>query len=343
MQNDLIWTPQKDLLFRIKKYKDLTRRILSPKIGIGNFYRLEAFNVEDGRTRWLTDWFHNNITDQGLNLCATNTDRYKACQIGSGNTPPSNADTGLQTFVAGTVSSTWISITNQSSTIPYYVETYLRYNFTTGAVVGNMSEVMIGTAASGGSCFSRELIRDSGGNPTTITVASNEALRVHYKIRHYPPISDVAGVASIYLNGTPTNHATTRRASDIDSQTSWSPTQSTDTPAQLIGSSPSPSVNYLYTGGLGSITAQPSGTSGNSNSHADDSYSQGSFSRTYRTTWSTTLANQTNQCVAFYLSTRLGGARAAGFIQVLMEPSIVKTNLDTLTLEFITNWGRYVP
>lgn len=337
----MIWTP-KPLLFRIKKYSEIFRSVRLEPMGIGNWLRIEAVGL-DGRSRWLTDWFHNNITDTGLNLCATSSARYNACQVGTGNATPTDSDTSLQTFLAGTATRVNLGESTQVTTSPYYVQRYYRYDFATGAVVGNVSELMIGTASSGGSCFSRELVRDSGGSPTTVTVLSSEALRVHYKIRHYPPMDDVAGAIMISA----TAHDTVRRACNLTTaagQAAWTPGADTASgAAPLIGSASSP---RLSTSDLASITTSIDGT-GDSGSAVNASYSSGSFSRLSTFTWTTSQANQNSRRLYF----RGGLIQSSGGIfgdcgcafQVRFDPTINKNNTQVLTLEAIVSWGRYTP
>lgn len=116
----------------------------------------------------------NGITS---NLLLTN------CVVGTGATPPAVTDTALVSQLA--VSPNGVM---QSGTYSYdeigddlSAVTVMRYTFAIGAVVGNISE--IGIRPSGQTnLFSRALIVDGGGSPTTITVTASDQLIVDYTL-----------------------------------------------------------------------------------------------------------------------------------------------------------------
>lgn len=173
------------------KYQDKHVNVHTGQVGIAGEYRIEVMGA-DGRCRWLTDWFSNHITDTGLDWCATNVQRLNACQVGSGNAAPQDTDVTLETHVAGTTTKVSPSLASSGTSGPaYYGQLTVRYDFASGAVNGNISEVGIGISGSAGQpLFSRELLRDGNGDPTTLTVLSQETLRVYYRLRHYCPVVD---------------------------------------------------------------------------------------------------------------------------------------------------------
>jgi len=346
LPDSTIWTPPN---FRVKKYSEVVLPF-SGHVGIGGLFRLEAFNTEDGSTRWLTPWFHNNVTNVGLDMCATNGDRYNCCQVGTGNVAPTNTDTTLQTFLASTANGIFISRTNSGST-DYYTEWYCRYDFATGAATGNLSEVGVGPSTSSGSnLFSRELIRDASGNPTTITIASNEALRVHYKLRNYPPLTDVTGTVNGTIDGNAVSRNFTRRAALVAGADQWGPMEANaENTAPGYGSGGSgfgvPSKTEAYTGTIGLITGAPSSSAGKAGSNSASPYSAGTYSRTYTSKWATSQSNANLKSFLFYNGggyTGFGTANAGAF-QVEFDTTLNKTNLQELTLEFLISWGRYTP
>lgn len=329
-------------LFRIKKYRNI-HLPFSSRIGLKGFYRLEIVK-DDGRSYFATDWFSNNITDAGLDLCTTENGRYNSCHVGTGNTAPSNADTGLVAYTAGTNSR--VTISQTSSEADGYAEHYMRYDFATGAVVGNMAEVGLTELTTNGSTlFSRELIRDAGGSPTTVTVASTEALRVHHKLRHYWPADDVTGTVGGSIGGSPATRNYTRRAASVDSTSLWSPRSSSSGATSnepLFGNYPTlfgSSGVAAYTGAIGAINSQPSGTSVSSDSGSTESYTPGSYTRIYYAEWSTGIANQAN--LSFYFGCGGGFLSPAGFFQTQFDTAITKTGSDVMTLGVQVSWGRY--
>lgn len=179
-------------------------RIKLPTVGFAGIFTLDAHKVDEYgnivSTRRLAGPFKNLITDQGLNRMGANDSFIAYCQVGSGNTPPANTDTGLEAFVAGVQYNTGAgsSFTRSAqATPPYYAWDRLKYRFAAGVAEGNLSEVGVGWASSGSTLFSRALIVDSGGNPITITVLSDEVLDVTYEFRVYPPTTDVTGTITI--------------------------------------------------------------------------------------------------------------------------------------------------
>lgn len=345
----MIWTPEnKILLPRIRRYREKSFR-LRARIGIGGFYRAEAMNMEDGRTRWLTPWFHNHITNVGLDMCATTFNRYNSCQVGTGTAAPTDADTSLQTFHAGTSTKVQISATGNASVAPYWYEDYKRYDFATGAVVGNMTEVGIGPSSTTGTdLFSRELIRDSGGSPTAISVSGTEALRVHHRLRHYAPEFDATGTIVADFNGVPTDVEYTRRAHAAGSF-GWNPRRVANGggAGSLFGNFTTGGPT-AYTGALVAATASstPSGTLDGVGTPSTAPYSPGSYARSAVHVFGTGAVNGNIRTMLFSLSAYNGSGGfggTGGKFQVEFDPVIPKTNLDNLTVDTLIAWGRFVP
>ncbi len=167
------------------------------------FYKLEAVKKsKSGKEtkRLLADWFPNLITTAGLNYMGTNRSYafntstrggwLTYCIVGSGNTTPAFTDSVLANKLAATSSMTAMTLTVES-TSPYYRKMVLKYRFAEGVAAGNLAEVGIGWSST--ACFSRALILDGGGNPTTITILSDEYLDVTYEYRIYPKETDDTG------------------------------------------------------------------------------------------------------------------------------------------------------
>ena len=70
---------------------------------------------------------------------------------------------------------------------PYYRWAKVTWRFGQGVAAGNISEVGLGWGNS--NLWNRALIKDANGNPTTITVLSDEYLDVVSEIRDYPTLS----------------------------------------------------------------------------------------------------------------------------------------------------------
>lgn len=340
----------------IQKYRD--RHIELPcagHVGVGGYFRLECVK-DDGRSFWLTDWFHNNVTNAGLDMMATNSGRYGCCQVGSGNAAPTNADTTLQTFLAGTSSRSFQG-TSYVGGPPAYVQSYIRYDFAINQVVGNISELGVGPATgTGTTLFSRELIRDASGNPTTVSVPTNSQVRVHYKIRHYPPMVDVTGVLNGTLYGNAATRNFTRRAANISAidashySGTWDPFNISPNIAPIFANASgtyTSGSNYVTTrlasGSLGGITSYPSGTRAENYSYSSSSYSAGSFVRDITVTMSHGISTGSIKSILFAAGTIYSANwhLAACPFQTEFDTAIVKGANDTFAFTVGVSWGRY--
>lgn len=310
----------------------------------GRFVAIKAVRMDDAGNviseRHLAGPFNNLITDQGLERMGANGNYLQYCQVGSGNTPPVDADTTLETYVAGVAANTSASVSSAGAqpTPPYYGWVRIFYQFSPGVATGNLSEIGIGWAASGSTLYSRALILDSGGTPTTITVLADEYLQVTYEWRIYPPLSDVTG--TINISGVPYNY--TVRASVVTTtqgqfNMGWGPGA---VGGFVIPGYPptavAPSATYIFTdGNIGSITAGPGGTSaGGSVSVSTSAYSGGSLQRDISLTWGIgTTGNIRSVKYAFLIG---------ACFQVEYDPIIPKTSSNTLTLSYRISWDRAI-
>lgn len=295
-------------------------------------YKIEATNARTGKQRVLADWFPNLILDAGLDRVGISANYYAICYVGSGNSTPTELQTGLDAQVAGTSTRISNSVTN-SGAAPYYAQHTVVYRFAQGAAAGNLSEIGVGWAT--GALFSRALILDGLGNPTTITVLADEFLDVTYRIRLYVPMNDVLSVVPIDGVGT----QVLARAAAASSTSAW---LNTSDYGPLAGGNPqgAPVLHYVYSGTIGSITGSPGGTTGGASSMSNAAYTPGTLYRDWSVTWGINAGN-------------VGGVRSAmvyqgadgtfGRTQFQFDPVIPKDNTKTMVLNFRMSWGRYTP
>lgn len=299
--------------------------VMRPRIG--GFFKLEAVKL-DGTVRPLTGWFPNLITDVGLNRIGTGS-YLNACHVGSNNTAPANNNTTLAGYIAGTTTIVATSIGAQA-TAPYYGWKRKTFRFGIGTATGNLSEVGVATAAANGGStilFSRALILDEFGSPTTITVLSDEILDVTYELRLYPPLTDVTQTVSITGSG---SHDTITRASSVTS-TGWGNYLGTGVTFDPTGGS-----NFdARSGELGAITGSPSGASSGSSTSYNLTYGNNTLYRDGGANFSLAQGN-------------VGGIRSVswyttlGYFQTRFDPVINKTATKTLNLIFRVAWARNV-
>jgi hypothetical protein len=289
-------------------------------------FKLEAVNQGDGRRRVLADWFPNLITNGGLDDWASGNDNWLLyCAVGSGNRAPADTDTALQTLV-GSTSSTVSTSTGTQATAPYYGWTTYQYNFPAGTATGNLSEIGVGKATT--ALFSRALILDGTGAPTTITVLSNEALYATYQIQQYVPTADVVG--NVTIAGVVYSY--TVRAGNATEQY-WEP-QTSDAPV--------PVAAVVSNGAIGPITGNISGTStAGGATYSSSAYTPGSYVQDSTITFGLTAGNVTGGITA--MSVQFGSAFGngnKGWFQYGFGTAIPKDGSHVLTLSVSNSWAR---
>ena len=284
------------------------------------WFKLEAIRP-DGTRRVLADWFPNLILNGGLDRMGANADYLNWCQVGSGSTAPVATQTALVNRIAGT-STVQSSVEGAQASAPYYGWRRLTYRFAQGVAAGNLSEVGVGWDTSG-SLFSRALILDGGGSPTTITVLSDEVLDVTYELRRYPGTVDLTG--TVVLDGV--THNWVSRAAAVTDQYSWS-----GTGAMALD------FAIAHNGDIGPVTAgSPSGTLSNLIHVTTLAYSSGSYTRAF-----TVPAGLNDGNLVGGIRSILTGSysEGAGRYQIQFDPAIPKGNTKVLSLTIQHTWAR---
>ena len=277
-----------------------------------------------------TGWFDNLILNSGLDaLGASNVDvRYGV--VGSGTSTPIASQTQLDAQFGsyGTVQTAY-GLASVSSGSPSYVRTLTRaYQWAQGGVVGTLSEIGIGPASNGLGLFSRALILDSLGSPTTLSLISTDQLIAYYAISITPNIGDTTG--SVVISGT--TYTYTLRLANAASFASFS--------NLLLGyqfSQIQPPTTYGSDATLGSITGQPTASSSSTlSSQSQGTYATGSYHADGTVTMSISQGNVTGGIKAMLLPY---GAGSTMNYQVLFSSPIPKTALNTLSLTFRFAWS----
>lgn len=294
-----------------------------PMIGMKGEYRFVVRDARTGNIKRETDWFSNLITDAGLNRLGTGGWRH-SCHIGTGTNAPANGDTSLaaQAAVATNAAIQWTSVSNSGSP-NYHTTTTVVWRFGAGQLNGNYTEV--GISWSGTTLFSRALIVDGGGSPTSITVTSSEFLDVYYRLSMVPDLTD--HIYSVTIQGVTYN--VTRRASAVSQTTDWEPYDGEWVAGSRVGGGV-----RAYSGTLGPVTGAPGGAQLASYVNATQAtYSNNSFTRTSSASYG---LNELN----------VGGIKTlvvynySGTWQHEFDTAIPKDNTKIMTLSFSLTWGR---
>jgi hypothetical protein len=297
------------------------------QIGLTGHFLLEAVNAETGERRFLAE-FDNLITNGGLDrigsAAASGYTGIYYVQVGTGSTAPANTDSALANYLAGTNRSFSYSA-SYGGNPTYHTEGTYYWQFDQGAAAGNLSEIGVGWAASG-SLFSRALIVDGGGSPTTITVAAIEFLAVTYKLRMYPPTADVTG--TITMGGVDYDY-TIRPASAGGSL--WNSQGVSGLGGQMFGA--------VYDGAIGTMTGYPSGAS-STVTPSKAVYSSGSYKMAFTLSASINQGNLAGGVCSAYLSISAWNGSGQFSWQCQFDPKIPKDNTKTLSLTFDVSWAR---
>jgi hypothetical protein len=179
---------------------------------IGNMnYRLKGeytltVSREDGTIRKKIGPFPNLITNLGLARITEGTWCY-ACAVGSGSSTPTVTQTTLDNLLS--VVANPLSVSPPTPDVPMGLVRHpttfttgqaqlretLRWRFPIGTVIGNVSEIAVGWQTGSPlifQAFSRSLILDELGDPTTFTFVDTDILDVEYTLSMYVPTDDVS-------------------------------------------------------------------------------------------------------------------------------------------------------
>lgn len=293
------------------------------KVGLRAEYLLQVFSsTPEGSPGVLLreiEPFHNLIVNSGLDyLGGSGNGAVNYCYVGTGTTPPANTDTSMGTFLASTSSYTK-SITAATPSVPNTINTFV-YTFGTGVATGTLTEVGAGWVSnSSGGLYSRALIVDGGGNPTTLVVQSDEILVITYSIYIVWNTTDTA--YSFTFNGSTVSGV--YRPSNMSSSSYF--------PYFGIGySGNANSQNRYATGSITSITAVPGGAS--IISGTVDPYVTGTYSASVTSTSSPAGGAITYNSIVL--------AAWIGSFQFSLSPAISLTLGQTMTLKTSISWNR---
>lgn len=295
--------------------------------GLSGHFKLEAYNPKTKVTRELAD-FGNMILNKGLNEIGntqTGKELINTCQVGSGSSAVAETDTQLGNKIATNTALTSTTNSVNKTVVPYYVQKVKKFEFAPGTIVGNISEVGVGWDTTTG-LFSRSLIKDVNGNPTSLTILSDEYLYITYTLKMTIPDTDIP--FSIDISGT--TYTGVIRPSLIDG---W---------GNYLGYVAN-TTTYLYfsaftTAVLGANTGLPSGTESRANTKSRAAYINDSHYIDYNFTFAPNEGVFTNGIGSIRIwNSPFGGQ---GDWQMSFNPPIMKTNQQTLSLTFRISWGR---
>lgn len=322
-----------DALFVKHSYARNNAEIDSPPLQMEGLFKF-IVRRSDGSIKRETEFSRNLILNQGLNFFATS--RYVGfCGVGTSTAVAAVSDTSLFSSPVYTTARTAVVETG-SGAAPWWVASTATFRFDLGQLNGNYTEVGVGPASP--ALFSRALITPDGVNPAAISVQSDEQLDVIYQLRCYAPTADVTG--NITLAGQ--NYGFTGRASrvnDFAPQGGFGAATACAAYSSEIAFGMRPFVgnnnNWVYTGGIGLVTEEPSGTYVPNGGSSTDAYSANSYQRTGRITYGLTEGNLAGGIRSMDMWVTGGGK-----YQYEFTPNIPKDNTKTLAIDMQVSWAR---
>lgn len=304
---------------------------LNVGFGVEGIYSFKAINAITGVERDLdgiiSDESPNMVLDSGLNALGSQSNyiaRY--CKVGTSSTPVLASQTALGSEIASTQTVQAQSAGCQA-TAPYFSWGRITFRFAQGVAAGNLTEV--GISDYNNVLFSRALILDSGGNPTTLTILSDEYLDVTYELRFYQETIDQNYTVTLYG----VDYAVLARPATITSIQTMNSFQSYFGNHMLYYYT---TQYYYYNGNIGTITGQPSGSS-YSNYSGYGSYVNSSLERNFILSLGLNDGNLAGGIRSVYIRSHKADW------QLQFTPAIPKDNFKTLVLNVYISWSRYTP
>ena len=315
-------------------------------------YTLRRRKADTGELIQQLGPFCNLITDAGLNRVGT-AGAGAAVFVGTGSAAPATTDTQLQNFFAHTTSTSesWNGTLERGDvSTDYFVRGAGTWRFAAGTFSNtNLSEVGIGwfdpnvsNPTANHRCFSRALIVDGVGSPTTITLLSDEVLDVTYSLKHYPYVgSDV--IQTVNISGT-AHTFTTRSLGLLDA---------TQHRLSIAVQRSLTAGGNFYTGtaagtppALAAVTATAMLTAGSTAnvSATEDAYVNNSKTKTCAISMGLAVGNLTYGLRGLITHLRNSNA-ASSFIntsaQTTISPAIMKDNTKVFSMGWGVSWDRY--
>lgn len=285
------------------------QEIEMPFLGLRSRGYFEFFKTYPNGLREKVGESPNLITNNGQNLVFTQSNAISNCFISTGTATPAITDTQLTNpAVTGGITGGQSNVVDAGS--PYQRRTTNTYRFNVGTLNGNYNEVGVGLAFN--NLFSRALIVDGGGTPTSLAVAITEQLDVTYTLCDEVITTDVP--FTVNISGT--DYTGFFRRFDTASAANVVPTFFAITAATA------------YSGTLNAHTSStlPTGNLGAATSITQPAYVSGNYYRDSNCVWGTGSGNGAIKSIIF------STANSALRFGMQFDTAINKTNVQSLTL-----------
>ena len=263
--------------------------------------------------------FSNLITNTGMDYMIkdTGSNHLSYGFIGIGVTPEAITDTSMETLQSYSSQAFQGNVNSHDITGNISILKSIRFPVASSAF--DISEVGMGWNTTG-SVFSRALVKDGAGNPTTIAIQAGEVPYIQYKLNISFNPNDVV----LAVDG----YSMTLRPCNIDSIGYCSPIEGGRIRHSYLKA-------YNNDAVMGDILNTPSGgVSYNETSYSDQDYTNGSYQRSGNVIWSSTTANEPLGLKIFIVT------QGQMTWQFEVSPNIPKDDTETLNIELTTSWTR---
>ena len=313
---------------------------MQANMGIAGEFRCVVKRA-DGSVKLDTGYQKNLILDQGLDYFGSDDTTYSfnsACVVGTGNSIPKVTQTKLDNAVgyailAGVDDKKDYDVVRDGNL--YKTSRQCKYSIK-GLDNANITEVGLASRFSSNTNYSlntRALIKDSNGNPTTITVLSGEQLDIYYKVWRIFDLTDKTGTFNL-LDGVGGSVAYNYKTRPAHVGTSSFANLNLD----AMGTINSLSLQ-LATGDLAAVTSAPTGGSSMSSAKTLSPYVLGSYKRVVTLSLSISVANFAIR--SMLVSLPFIGTWQVRFGSVADDSPLTKTATQTLSIPIEFSWGRY--
>lgn len=270
-------------------------------------------------------WSNNRVLTSGLIRMGVGTWINRCC-IGTGNSEATPQQTQLNSFLASTVSVNGSDVGFVvTEVLPYYFGVRRTWRFAQGTAAGNISEVGMGWGDN--QLWNRALVRDSAGNPTTLTVLSDEILDIVAEIRCYPSV-DFSG-----------SFLRKNKQGEVEASHTYIGTYQKD--MAVFDSS-------IVTIGEASISASAAGNTNGSNPGGTTlpvvRQRLSDFAIRNKITAELNVANFSHRSLSFGVSImgRVANSSAKNGYKIQIDPPYTKTASVKVTYIVDVSWGEYV-
>lgn len=149
-------------------------------------FRIEVKDIRCGRVRDVVPEQDNLVLDN-IFLYDTGTYRDLYCRLGTGVTAPTKGDSTLANDLGSSISvrmsnTDLVDMRGEVVDGIYTHTKRIKFESTQGQFIGNISEIGISANASPTGMITRALIKDSLGQPTTLTLGEFDVLTVYYDL-----------------------------------------------------------------------------------------------------------------------------------------------------------------